>query len=204
MMEKSHDLVVLGGGPGGYVAAIRAAQLGMDVACIDENPRFGGTCLRVGCIPSKALLESSHRYADTLHSLADHGISVSEAKLDLAKMLARKDDVVEKLTGGIKMLLDRNKVTTYVGRGRFETPNRLMIATREAPVFINAKHVIIAVGSRPAMMNGVAYDGDRIGDSTTALSYAEVPKRLVVIGGGYIGLELGSVWSRLGSEVTVL
>ncbi|MCA9103819.1 MAG: dihydrolipoyl dehydrogenase [Planctomycetales bacterium] len=203
-MEKSHDLVVLGGGPGGYVAAIRAAQLGMDVACIDENPRFGGTCLRVGCIPSKALLESSHRYADTLHSLADHGISVSEAKLDLAKMLARKDDVVEKLTGGIKMLLDRNKVTTYVGRGRFETPNRLMIATREAPVFINAKHVIIAVGSRPAMMNGVAYDGDRIGDSTTALSYAEVPKRLVVIGGGYIGLELGSVWSRLGSEVTVL
>lgn len=204
MMEKSHDLVVLGGGPGGYVAAIRAAQLGLNVACIDENPRFGGTCLRVGCIPSKALLESSHRYAETLHSLASHGINVPGASIDLPKMLARKDDVVDKLTGGIKMLLDRNKVTTYNGRGRFQTPQRLMIATREAPVFINAKHVLIAVGSRPAMMNGVAYDGDKIGDSTTALSYPEVPKKLIVIGGGYIGLELGSVWSRLGSDVTIL
>lgn len=204
MLEKTHDLVVLGGGPGGYVAAIRAAQLGLDVACIDENAEFGGTCLRVGCIPSKALLESSHRYHEALHDFEKHGITAGSVQLDLARMLARKDEVVKTLTGGIGQLLKKNKVTTYVGRGRFEAPGRLMVATREAPVIVKAKHVIIATGSKPAMMNGIAFDGDRIGDSTTALSYSSVPASLIVIGGGYIGLELGSVWSRLGSKVTVL
>ncbi len=203
-MEKSHDLIVLGGGPGGYVAAIRAAQLGMNVACIDEHPQYGGTCLRVGCIPSKALLEASHKYVETLHGLKEFGIEVGAPQLDLAKMMARKDEIVKTLTGGINMLLQRNKVTTYVGRGRFETPNRLMVATREAPIFVSAKNVIVATGSRPAMMKGVAFDGDRIGDSTTALSYPAVPKSLIVIGGGVIGLELGSVWSRLGARVTVV
>ncbi len=203
-MSTTHDLVVLGGGPGGYVAAIRAAQLGLNVGCIDENPQFGGTCLRVGCIPSKALLESSHLYHQAIHGLSEHGIQVPSATIDLAAMLSRKDEVVKTLTGGINMLLKRNKVTAYVGRGRLAGPGKLIVKNEEGEQEISAKHIIIATGSKPAMMKGVEYDGDRIGDSTTALSYPEVPESLIVIGGGYIGLELGSVWSRLGAKVTVL
>lgn len=203
-MSTTHDLVVLGGGPGGYVAAIRAAQLGLNVACIDENLQFGGTCLRVGCIPSKALLESSHLYHQAAHDLAEHGIEVTGAKIDLPAMLKRKDEVVNTLTGGINMLLKRNKVTAYVGRGQLSGPGKLVVKSEDGEQEISAKNIIIATGSKPAMMKGVEFDGDLIGDSTTALSYPAVPKSMIVIGGGYIGLELGSVWSRLGADVTVL
>ena len=203
-MSTTHDLVVLGGGPGGYVAAIRAAQLGLNVACIDENLQFGGTCLRVGCIPSKALLESSHLYHQAAHDLAEHGIEVTGAKIDLPAMLKRKDEVVNTLTGGINMLLKRNKVTAYVGRGQLAGPGKLVVKSEDGEQEISAKSIIIATGSKPAMMKGVEFDGEWIGDSTTALSYPAVPKSMIVIGGGYIGLELGSVWSRLGAEVTVL
>ena len=203
-MSTTHDLVVLGGGPGGYVAAIRAAQLGLNVACIDENLQFGGTCLRVGCIPSKALLESSHLYHQAAHDLAEHGIEVTGAKIDLPAMLKRKDEVVNTLTGGINMLLKRNKATAYVGRGQLAGPGKLVVKSEDGEQEISAKSIIIATGSKPAMMKGVEFDGDLIGDSTTALSFPAVPKSMIVIGGGYIGLELGSVWSRLGAEVTVL
>lgn len=206
MSQVQHDLVVVGGGPGGYVAAIRAAQLGFNVACIDENQRFGGTCLRVGCIPSKALLESSHLYHEALHGVQVHGVKVSGVQLDLAAMMHRKDQIVSQLTGGIDMLLKRNKVTAYRGRGRLTGVDTLVVHGSDAAstIELRAKHILLATGSRPATMRGIEVDGQRIGDSTMALSFTEVPKRLVVIGGGYIGLELGSVWQRLGSEVTVL
>ncbi|QDT13663.1 dihydrolipoyl dehydrogenase [Planctomycetes bacterium K23_9] len=203
MKTVKHDLVIIGGGPAGYVAAIRAAQLGMDAACIDENPRFGGTCLRVGCIPSKALLESSHLYEEAQHRFVDHGINVGGVELDLSKMMARKDKIVDTLTGGINMLLKERKVTTYLGRGKMRDVETVVVEGDE-PVQIQAKKVLICVGSRPMSLPSVEEDGDRIGNSTTALSFPDVPKRLVVIGGGYIGLELGSVWNRLGSEVIVL
>ena len=204
MSIVEHDCVVVGGGPGGYVAAIRAAQLGMNTACIDENDAFGGTCLRVGCIPSKALLESSHLYHETTSSLKTHGVNVGEVGLDLSAMLARKDKIVSQLTGGVSMLLKRNKVKAYNGRGKLSSVDTVEVSSKDGPVNIRAKHIILATGSRPWMMPGVEFDGDRIGDSTSALNYPEVPETLVVIGGGYIGLELGSVWSRLGSKVIVL
>ncbi len=204
MKTVEHDVVVIGGGPGGYVAAIRAAQLGMNTACIDENDVFGGTCLRVGCIPSKALLESTHLLHESQHQLKEHGIDTGSVKVDLAKMLARKDKIVEQLTGGIAMLLKRNKVTGYNARATLKTVDTVEVKSAEGTIEIRAKHIILATGSRPATMKNVAFDGDRIGDSTAALSYPDVPERLVVIGGGYIGLELGSVWNRLGSQVIVL
>lgn len=199
-----HDIVVIGGGPGGYVAAIRAAQLGFNVACVDENPVFGGTCLRVGCIPSKALLESSHQFHAAQHDLAVHGIKVGAVELDLAAMQARKDKIVSQLTSGISMLFKRKKVQGYNGRGRLVGPNLVEVTNGESVTTLQAKHIILATGSRPASMRGVETDGEYIGDSTMALNFKSVPKQLVVIGGGYIGLELGSVWARLGSKVTVL
>ena len=204
MSEVQHDVVVVGGGPGGYVAAIRAAQLGFNTACIDENDRFGGTCLRVGCIPSKALLESSHLFYEAQHGIAAHGVKVSDVQLDLAAMMKRKDQIVNQLTGGIDMLLKKNKVTAYRGRGKLTGVETVSVQTKDGPVSIKAKHILLATGSKPASMRGIEMDGTRIGDSTMALGFTEVPKRLVVIGGGYIGLELGSVWKRLGSEVIVL
>ncbi len=204
MKPVEHDLVIIGGGPGGYVAAIRASQLGFNTACIDENPVFGGTCLRVGCIPSKALLESSHLFHEAQHQMAAHGVKLSTVQLDLATMMERKDKIVSQLTSGISMLLKRNKVTAYRGRGKLAGVEQIAVTTAEGSVAIKAKHIILATGSKPAGMRGIDMDGDRIGDSTTALQYTQVPKRLVVIGGGYIGLELGSVWKRLGSEVIVL
>ncbi|XZE45748.1 dihydrolipoyl dehydrogenase [Pirellulaceae bacterium SH467] len=205
MKTIEHDVVVLGGGPGGYVAAIRAAQLGMNAACIDENNKFGGTCLRIGCIPSKALLESSHIYHDTKAGLGNHGVVVGQVQLDLAAMMKRKDQVVQTLTGGIDLLFKKNKVTGYNGLGQLHDPNTVVVRllTGET-VMIKAKHVILATGSRPASMRGVEEDGNLIGNSTAALSYPAVPENFVVIGGGYIGLELGSVWNRLGSKVIVL
>ena len=203
MADKEFDLVVLGGGPGGYVAAIRAAQLGLNAAVIDENYQFGGTCLRVGCIPSKALLESSHLYYEATKHMQDHGITATGVSIDLSKMLSRKETIVGQLTGGIKMLLKKNKVPAIVGRGTLKSSTQIEVTGKDAGM-ITAKKIIIATGSNPMMLPGIEYDGDFIGDSTTALSYTEVPESLVVIGGGYIGLELGSVWNRLGSKLTVL
>ncbi len=220
-----HDLIVIGAGPGGYVAAIRAAQLGLSVGVVEKESALGGTCLRVGCIPSKALLESSERYHEARHALAAHGVKVAGVELDLAGMLKRKDQVVKGLTGGVDSLLKKNKITRYVGHARFDAPGRIVVvaggacekgfshehsgsshgrAQDEQQIRLTAKHIIIATGSKSAPLRGVEIDGERIGTSTEALSYAEVPKRLVVIGAGYIGLELGSVWQRLGAQVTVL
>jgi dihydrolipoamide dehydrogenase len=201
MTTSNYDLIVLGGGPGGYVAAIRAAQLGLNVAVIDEHPQFGGTCLRVGCIPSKALLESSHLLVEARDHMLEHGISATKLTVDLGKLMERKNKIVETLTGGINMLLKRNKVTSFVGRGKLSGNGQIEVSTGDQ---LSGRQIIVATGSVPMMLPGIEFDGDWIGDSTTALSYPSVPQRLVVIGGGYIGLELGSVWSRLGSTVTVL
>ena len=203
MKTKRHELVILGGGPAGYVAAIRAAQLGIDVACIDENARFGGTCLRVGCIPSKALLESSHLYHEANDSMSQHGIKLDGVGLDLSAMMARKDKIVDTLTGGIDMLFKKRKVTPYRGRGKFRDVESILV-DGDQPTLVQADRILVCTGSRPASLRGVEEDNDRIGNSTTALSFPDVPDRLVVIGGGYIGLELGSVWNRLGSKVIVL
>ena len=200
-----HELVIIGGGPGGYVAAIRAAQLGLDVACIDRERLLGGTCLRVGCIPSKAMLESSALYAEARgKGLVAHGIRLEQVELDLAKMLSRKDREIKALAAGINGLFRKRKVTRYEGHARFLEPTRLALEGRSGPLEIAAKNVIIATGSRAADLPGVELDGERVGTSTEALSYPEVPRHLVVIGAGAIGLELGSVWSRLGAKVTVL
>jgi dihydrolipoamide dehydrogenase len=202
-VANQHDLLVIGAGPGGYVAAIRAAQLGLNTACIDAEAALGGTCLRVGCIPSKALLESSQRYHEAAHALGDFGVKVSGVELDLARMLKRKEGIVGGLTQGVAGLFKKNKVTRYHGHGRITGPGRVVVTGPDAAE-IQAKHVLIATGSKVAPLRGVELDGDRIGGSTEALSYPEVPKHLVVIGAGYIGLELGSVWRRLGAKVTVL
>jgi dihydrolipoamide dehydrogenase len=204
MNSVRHDLVVLGGGPAGYVAAIRAAQLGMKVACIDENARFGGTCLRVGCIPSKALLESSHLYEEAKHRFADHGLKVSGLELELSTMMKRKEKIVDTLTGGITMLFKQRGVTPFRGRGKFRDIETIEVSGEDGTTLVQGERFLVCAGSRPASLPGIEEDNDRIGNSTTALSFPDIPKRLVVIGGGYIGLELGSVWNRLGSEVIVL
>ncbi len=200
---KQHELVIIGAGPGGYVAAIRAAQLGMNVACVEKEPQCGGTCLRVGCIPSKALLESSLRFYEAQKELQSHGVKVSKPTLDLPTMLKRKTDAVDRLARGIEALFRKNGVTRYRGAGRFEGPRRIVVDGPE-PVELQTKYALIASGSVSATLPGIELDGDRIGTSTEALSFPEVPKHLVVIGAGYIGLELGSVWLRLGARVTVL
>ncbi|MDQ2643620.1 MAG: dihydrolipoyl dehydrogenase [Myxococcota bacterium] len=202
-MAVQHDLIVIGAGPGGYVAAIRAAQLGLNVACIEKEPALGGTCLRVGCIPSKALLESSERYHETKHGLEDFGVRVQGVELDLARMLKKKDSVVSALTGGVGYLFKKHHVTRYAGHGRIVGKGRVQVEG-EKPEELSAPHILIATGSKPAALRGVTFDGDRIGASTEGLSFPEVPGHLVVIGAGYIGLELGSVWNRLGSKVTVV
>ena len=203
MKKVKHELVVLGGGPAGYVAAIRAAQLGIDVACVDENPKFGGTCLRVGCIPSKALLESSHLYEEAKHRFGDHGIQINGVQLDLDALMARKTSIVDTLTGGIDMLFKKQGVKPYRGRGRFQDANTIEVEGDDAAI-IEADQILICAGSHPAKLKFVEEDGEYIGNSTTALSFPTVPQKLVVIGAGYIGLELGSVWNRLGSEVIAL
>ena len=200
---QSHDLIVIGGGPGGYTAAIRAAQLGLRVACVEKEKSLGGTCLRVGCIPSKALLESSELYERARSQFARHGIVASGIELDLARMLKRKDEVVASLTYGVASLVRKHKVTRYQGTARFVSPSRLQVTRSNGSQELTGQHVVIATGSKSVSLPGIEMDGDRIGTSTEALSYEEVPSRLAVIGAGYIGLELGSVWRRLGSEVTV-
>jgi len=195
-----HDLLIIGAGPGGYIAAIRAAQLGLNVACVEKEPRLGGTCLRVGCIPSKALLESSEKYLEVTHTLASHGIKVSGAELDLGVMQSRKDGVVKSLTDGVAYLFKKNKITRYVGEASFVDAHHVRVGEET----IEADKIIIATGSKAATLKGIEFDYDRVGTSTEALCYAEVPGHLVIIGAGYIGLEIGSVWKRLGAKVTVL
>ncbi|MCY4533809.1 MAG: FAD-dependent oxidoreductase, partial [Bryobacterales bacterium] len=200
---QSHDLIVIGAGPGGYTAAIRAAQLGLDVACVEKEKALGGTCLRIGCIPSKALLESSEIYERASAGFDQHGVLASGVQLDLARMLRRKDRVVASLTQGVASLVKKNKITRYTGTARFASASSLVIDSRDGTLEIEGKHVVIATGSKSASLPGIELDGDRVGTSTEALSYDEVPARLAVIGAGYIGLEMGSVWRRLGSEVVV-
>ncbi len=204
MPDAKHDLLVIGAGPGGYAAAIRAAQLGLDTACVEKVEELGGTCLRIGCIPSKALLESSERYEQAKSGLDAHGVNVSGVSLDLQKMLARKDRVVKALTGGVASLLRKNKITRYEGHARLQAPGRAVIDAAGKSTAVEARHIVIAAGSETAALPGVEIDGERIGTSTEALAYPEAPGHLIVIGAGYIGLELGSVWRRLGSRVTVL
>jgi len=199
-----HDLVVIGAGPGGYVAAIRAAQLGMNVACVEQEPDLGGTCLRVGCIPSKALLESSELYARATHDFGKLGIRIGELSLELDTLLQAKNRTVGTLTSGVAALLKKNKVRRYVGHGHFDEQGGITVESTDGPRQLAAKNIIIATGSQPAQLAGVVCDGRRIGTSTDALAYEQVPDHLVVIGAGYIGLELGTVWRRLGAKVTVL
>ncbi len=200
----THDLVVIGAGPGGYVAAIRGAQLGLNVACIEKEERLGGTCLRVGCIPSKALLESSERYRAAREDLKAHGVTIESMSLDLPQMLGRKDQVVDGLTKGIAGLLKKNKVTRYHGHASFTGKNDEGIGLKVGDEEITGAKVIIATGSNAAKLPGIEEDGNRIGCSTSALKYDQVPENMIVIGAGAIGLELGSVWNRLGANVTVL
>jgi dihydrolipoamide dehydrogenase len=210
-MAEQFDVVVIGAGPAGYHAAIRAAQLGLKTACIDAalgkdgKPALGGTCLRVGCIPSKALLDSSHQYHNLVHSFEQHGISVKDAKIDVPKMIARKDGIVKQFTGGIAMLFKANKVTPYYGFATLH-PNRVVKVKQHdgAEVELAAGNVIIAAGSESIELPFAKFDGEYIVDNVGALDFTEVPKRLAVIGAGVIGLELGSVWRRLGAEVTIL
>ena len=206
------DVVVIGAGPGGYVAAIRAAQLGLSTACVDAwcgpdgKPALGGTCLNVGCIPSKALLDSSHHYHSIRHLLPAHGIEAGDVKLDLGRMLARKDKVVKTLTRGVAGLLRKNKVESVAGLATLKGGGRVEVRPQGAGEgrTLAAKHIVIATGSVPVRIPVAEVDGDRIVDNEGALAFPEVPKRLGIIGAGVIGLELGSVWGRLGSEVTIL
>jgi len=205
MTEHNFDLVVIGAGPGGYIGAIRASQLGMNVACVELEPALGGTCLRVGCIPSKALLEASEKYHSAKNSLSKFGIVTGEVSLDLPAMLRHKDQTVATLTRGIAGLFKKNKVSHYQGRGSITAPGQVVVTTNAGEqTTLSTKHILIATGSSVAPLPGVELDGDRIGTSTEALNYPEVPEHLVVIGAGVIGLELGSVWQRLGANVTVL
>jgi dihydrolipoamide dehydrogenase len=204
MSDTHFDLIVIGAGPGGYVAAIRAAQLGMKTACIDKRGTWGGTCLNVGCIPSKALLHSSEKFEEAQHHLAEHGVKVSKVELDLKALLARKDKVVSDLTKGIDFLFKKNKVTGLVGTGRIVKAGEVEVDDGKKKTTYTADNILIATGSEVAPLPGVDIDEDRIVSSTGALSLDAVPKHLVVVGGGYIGLEMGSVWRRLGSKVTVV
>jgi dihydrolipoamide dehydrogenase len=203
-MAERFDLVVIGGGPGGYVAAIRAAQLGKSVACIDKRATFGGTCLNVGCIPSKALLDSSELFAVASSKLSRHGIKADNVGLDLPVMLRRKDGVVKALVDGIAGLLKKNKIAAYHGTARLAGPGKVVVAKADGETTLEAGAVLIATGSEPAGLPSLPFDGKFVVSSTEALSFEKVPPRLIVVGAGYIGLELGSVWARLGSKVTVL
>ena len=205
MSENSFDVVVIGGGPGGYVCAIRAAQLGFKTACVEKRGSLGGTCLNVGCIPSKALLQASEKYEEARHGLAAMGITAENVGLDLAAMLGHKDKVVTDLTKGIEFLFKKNKVAYFKGTGALEGSGALSVTAADGKVEkLSAKHIVIATGSDHMPLPGVEIDEKRIVSSTGALSLSEVPKHLVVIGGGYIGLEMGSVWLRLGAKVTVV
>ncbi|HTY04644.1 MAG TPA: dihydrolipoyl dehydrogenase [Rhodocyclaceae bacterium] len=215
-MSKQFDVVVIGGGPGGYVAAIRAAQLGLSTACVEKDSyadpkgevRLGGTCLNVGCIPSKALLQSSELYDQAAHSFVMHGIGLDSLKIDVGTMVRRKDNIVAQLTSGIRGLFKKNKVTLLPGHGRFVGHDgdfwQVEVAGKDGKELVSAKNVIVATGSKARHLDGVPVDNKVICDNVGALAFDAVPKRLGVIGAGVIGLELGSVWKRLGADVTIL
>jgi dihydrolipoamide dehydrogenase len=202
----SYDLVIIGTGPGGYVCAIRAAQLGLKTAVVEKDKTFGGTCLNVGCIPSKALLQSSHLFEQAGHDLGVHGIVLGPPKLDFAQLMKRKGEVVDATTKGVAFLFRKNKITAFQGTGRIEKAGSVVVLGDDGAVkdTLAAKNILIASGSEVTPLPGVAVDEKKIVSSTGALELAEVPKHLVVVGAGIIGLELGSVWRRLGSEVTVV
>jgi dihydrolipoamide dehydrogenase len=205
IMPERYDLVVIGGGPGGYVAAIRAAQLGQSVALVEKRVTLGGTCLNVGCIPSKALLDSSELVAQARGSFARHGIQVGEVKVDLPTMLARKDRVVKGLTDGVGYLMKKNKITVVTGTGKLAGPPRGgAVQVQVKDEVLSARAVLLATGSEPVSLPSLPFDGTTIVSSTEALAFDKVPQHLIVVGAGYIGVELGSVWCRLGSKVTVV
>jgi dihydrolipoamide dehydrogenase len=204
MADTQFDVVVIGAGPGGYVAAIRAAQLGLKTACVESRATLGGTCLNVGCIPSKAMLTASEKYEEAKHSLGSFGVKVAGVELDFAGLLAHKDAVVKSNTQGIEFLFKKNKVTWLKGRGRIAAPGTVEVAGEGGTQTVQAKHIVVATGSDVMPLPGVEIDEKRIVSSTGALALPSVPKRFAVIGGGYIGLEMGSVFQRLGSEVTVV
>ena len=200
-----YDVLVIGSGPGGYVAAIRCAQLGLKTAIVEKYKTFGGTCLNVGCIPSKALLDSSEHYHNAAHHFTTHGIQLKDLKVDLQQMIARKDDVVKQNTTGIEFLFRKNKITAYNGVGSFIDKNTIKVTKDDGGTEeLTAKNVIIATGSKPTALPALPVDKKRIITSTEALNLKEVPKHLIVIGGGVIGLELGSVYARLGAKVSVV
>jgi len=205
-----YDVIVIGSGPAGYVAAIRASQLGLKTACIeksfdaDGNSQLGGTCLNVGCIPSKALLDSSHRYSDAINHFSTHGIEVSKPKLDIAKMMQRKNKIVTQLTAGVTGLFKANKVTQILGHAKIIDSTHIEVTSKDGTETLETKNIVIATGSSPINIPVAEINNKDIVDSTGALEFDSVPKKLGIIGAGVIGLELGSVWSRLGSEVTVL
>jgi dihydrolipoamide dehydrogenase len=204
-VSERYDLVVIGAGPGGYVAAIRAAQLGMKVVCVEKRASLGGTCLNIGCIPSKALLDSSELYHLARERFSRHGIKVGEVGLDLAAMLARKDKLVKELTDGVRFLFKKNKVTPVFGAARLASPTTVAVRLNEGgETTLEAKHILLATGSEPIALPSLPFDGKAIISSTEALGFDRVPEHLLVVGGGYIGLELGSVWRRLGAKVTVV
>ncbi len=200
-----YDIIVIGSGPGGYIAGIRASQLGKKVAIIEKYSTLGGTCTNVGCIPSKALLDSSHHYYDAVHHFEEHGISVEKPTFDFGKMVDRKAKIVETTTGGIKYLMDKNNIDVYEGLGSFEDATHIKVSKNDgSSEIIEGTNIIIATGSKPSTLPFINLDKERVITSTEALKLSEVPKHLVVIGGGVIGLELGSVYKRLGADVTVV
>lgn len=204
-MADSFDLIVIGAGPGGYVAAIRAAQLGMKVACVEKRAALGGTCLNIGCIPSKALLDASERFTETQNHLADFGVQVKQVALDLKKMMERKSGVVKTLTDGVAFLFKKNKITPVHGEAKLAGDGKVAVKLADGKSqTLQAKNILLATGSEPAALPGLPFDGTRVVSSTEALAFDKVPTHLIVVGGGYIGLELGSVWARLGAKVTVL
>jgi dihydrolipoamide dehydrogenase len=210
MTTDNYDLLVIGSGPGGYTAAARAAKLGLKTACIEKDPRLGGVCLNVGCIPSKALLDASEYYHLARTRFAGHGIKTGKLSIDLSVMMERKSAVVEGLTGNVRTLLTGNKVDIIRGTARMEGPDRVaMSVSDEKPGknekrILKAKNILLATGSRPAAVPGLPFDGKTIVSSTEALAFSTIPKHLIIVGGGYIGLELGAVWSRLGARVTTI
>ncbi len=202
---NTYDVIVIGSGPGGYVAAIRCAQLGMKTAIIEKYNTLGGTCLNVGCIPSKALLDSSEHYHNATHTFKEHGINVTDVKVDMKQMVGRKNSVVKQTTDGIVYLMKKNKIDTYYGHGSFKTKNIITVKSTDGKTTeVEGKKVIIATGSKPSSLPGIEIDKKRIISSTEALQLDEIPKQMVIIGGGVIGLELGSVYARVGTKVIVV
>lgn len=204
MSESTYDVVVIGSGPGGYVCAIRAAQLGLKVACVEKDKTLGGTCLNVGCIPSKALLESSERFEEASHGAAAHGVLIEGVSVDLATMMKRKDAIVTQFTGGIAQLFKKNGVDHVKGLGSIKDATTVVVTGEGDGQTLTTKAIVLATGSEVRPLPGVDFDGDYIGTSTEALKYEAVPEHLILIGAGVVGLELGSVWRRLGAKVTVL